>query len=204
MLASLPLFLLMDVHAATIYSDFGPGNTYNFDGGYVVLGPDCANLVGPGCSPDEIAMGFTPSDNYSLTQINVALQYSAGTNAVILTLSSDNNGLPGAALANWNLSGLPAIDTCCPIETVTPASAIDLSSGTQYWILASPGAADAFLTWNFNLSEAGPVAHNEGSGFLSGTGGLGAFDVLGTVVPVPEPAGLFSAAGLGLLFRFHS
>jgi hypothetical protein len=96
-------------------------------------------------------------------------------------------------LATWSLSSLPAIGACCTVETVAPSGSIVLSSGTQYWLVASVIASDTWDAWMFNTTGATGPTTTAGST-------LGAFDVLGTPA-VPEPSTvLFTASGLALLW----
>jgi len=191
------LFFIGTAGAATIYSNFGPGNAYSTTGFYAVSGS---------ASPDgavTFAMAFTPSGTFTLTQIDVAITHSSGTNSVSLTLNLDGFGLPGAVLETWSLSSLPAIAACCTVETVTPVGSIVLYPGAQYWLVASAIASDTIDAWAVNTTGAiGPVAENLGSGFVMTSGTLGAFDVLGTVgAAVPEPSTvLLTAGGLALLW----
>jgi hypothetical protein len=182
--------------AATIYNNFGPGDAY-CGCGYAVSG----STSGSGFFQE--ANAFTPSGTFTLTQIDVAIDVVSGTNSASLTLNSDSGGLPGAVLETWSLPSLPGFPTCCTVETVTPSgSPIVLTSGTQYWLVASPIASDTFAAWMVNSTSAsGPRATNQGSGFSSdGVSALGAFDVLGTP-GVPEPSTLlFTAGGLALLW----
>jgi len=177
--------------ATTIYSNFGPGNDY--------LGNVSRSFGGF----PMVGQAFTPSGNYQLTQIDLALVYFGGTNSVNVGLNADTGGLPGAVIATWSDPiNLQAIGTtCCIVQTFTPSSTILLSSGTQYWIVVAAGASDTFAGWNLNnTADDGSVALNFGSGFsLDGPLRRSAFDVLGDS-SVPEPTTLaLTALGLALL-----
>jgi hypothetical protein len=95
--------------AATIYNNFGPGNAYSTSLGWAVSGSTS------GVGAITPAMAFTPSGTYTLTQIDVAITFLAGTNSTSLTLNSDSSGVPGGVLATWALSSLPAVGTCCTV-----------------------------------------------------------------------------------------
>jgi hypothetical protein len=129
----------------------------------------------------------------------VAIGLVSGTNSASLTLNSDSGGAPGGVLATWSLSSLPAFGTCCTVETVTPSGSIVLTSGTQYWLVASVIASDTWDAWNLNSTGATGFVWLSGSGSVADQT-LGAFDVLGTPA-VPEPSTvLFTAGGLALLW----
>jgi hypothetical protein len=105
----------------------------------------------------------------------------------MLTLNSDNAGLPGAILMSWSLSGglqpFGSNTTCCTaIETVTPTSPLILSLGSQYWLIASAGAADTWDDWVAGGNFGAPVAITQVSGgpLVRITDEQGGFDVIGT------------------------
>ena len=189
------LFFIGTAGAATIYNNFGPGNDYSTGIGWTVSGSTSL----PGSS--TAGMAFTPSGSFTLTQIDVAINLVSGTNSASLTLNSDSSGAPGAVLATWSLSSLPAIGACCTVETVTPSGSIVLSSGTQYWLVASVIASDTWEAWMLNTTGATGFKWQTGLG-TSADETLGAFDVLGTPgAAVPEPSTvLLSAGGLALLW----
>jgi len=199
---------------SVIYSDLGPSNSY--DPSNATTNP--ANnweLSGAASADGEelIAVSFTPSANYDLTKILVALSFYSGTNnGAYVTLNSDNSGSPGAVIESWTLSKLPVLGSASTItahQTLTSAPDVLLSSGSTYWIVAGPdssGTSDTIDGWNFNSTGAtGTVAYSfdgttwtsDGSPYI-----LPAFKVKGT--PVPEPP-TFTMLGLALaalpLFR---
>ena len=188
------LFFIGTAGAATIYNNFGPGNAYSTGAGWTVSG----STSFPGSS--TAGMAFTPSGSFTLTQIDVAINLVGGTNSASLTLNSDSSGAPGAVLATWSLSSLPAIGACCTVETVTPSGSIVLASGTQYWLVASVIASDTWDAWMLNTTGATGFKWQNGTTEADQT--LGAFDVLGTPgAAVPEPSTvLLSAGGLALLW----
>jgi len=81
-----------------------------------------------------------------------------------------------------------------------PGSPTTLSSGTRYWLVALPGAADTFDGWAFNNTGTTGLllVLRNGSSISGGSSTLGAFDVLDTSVPKPM-TGFLLGAGLVLL-----
>lgn len=181
---------------AIIYSDFDPSNI-TYQGGWGIYGTSNSSFPGAFSS---MAMAFTTGSQASLTSINVAIATINGTNQVILTLNSDNSGVPGGVIASWTLNGMPGFGFCCTAETVTAASPILLTAGTRYWVTVAPGGADTQAIWT-NTNTSGLLAEQQTSGgpFIPGTSVLSAFQVNG-VETVPEPVSFFLvAAGLTLI-----
>ena len=179
--------------ADIVFSNFGPGNTYQGNIGYT---------LGNGI---EQAMAFTPSSNFTLAQIDVGIGIVplSGINSVMLSLEGASGGLPDGTIESWTLIDLPEFgSTSNTVQTVNPAKPVSLVSGTEYWLVAS--ASNFEGAWNLNSSgSTGPVAIKRGSSgwFLSGSAlTQGAFAVQGhpVGVGVPEPATL-GLMVLGLL-----
>ncbi len=186
-LAAALLSLAIPGHAAPIFDNFGPGNTYNTTVGWAILGADIEFV--------ETSMQFIPSETFTLAEIDAAVTHTFGTNALQLSLRSDNFGFPDQVITSWLLTGLPDYGACCEVVSVFAASTIVLDAGTPYWIVATPGAGDAQAVWMFNTTNSiGQVAQfvaDDGIGV--NTTDLGAFRVLAT----PEPStALIAAAGL--------
>lgn len=207
-LALLVLALPAVSHAnSVVYSDLGPGKSY--DPSNATTSPaDNWELSGAASADGEelAAVSFTPSANYDLTKILVAVGFFSGTtNSAYVTLNSDNSGSPGAVIESWTLSELSVLGTTSTItadQTLTSAPGVLLSSGTTYWIVAvsdSSGASDTIDGWNFNSTGAtGTMAYSFDGTTWSTAGDpfiLPAFEVKGT--PVPEPP-TFAMLGLAL------
>lgn len=193
--------------ADTVYSDLGPSAAPYFNSnGRAVTG---SGVGFPGYQ--EVAVPFTPSGSYNLTQIDVAVTFSGipgafGSDAATVTLASSNAGAPGAAIASWNISNLPASASGTGLDTISVSGA-SVVAGTQYWLIVSPtnnngNASDTDDIWATNSNPMGVFGNeeiNNGSGWISlAPYDLAAFDVLGS--PVPEPASATLAiSGLALL-----
>src|SRR4051794_24553703 len=85
------LLVSTQARADTIYSDFGPGQTYNTTSG--------ASVGPPGFNP--LAMGFTASETADVTQIDLAFWATAPSNLFTLTLNLNNAGALGTQLGSW-------------------------------------------------------------------------------------------------------
>jgi hypothetical protein len=189
--------------AGFVYNNFGPANgglDYNTSIGWT---------VGNDFSGDNVAVGetFTASSSGTLSQITLALQYVAGTNAATVSLTSDAGGQPGSVLESWSVSGLPPEDGNfhTPV-TVTDATSQALVAGTSYWVVVTT-TADASLSWMFSNTGGGgnPVQANHATSFDGGstwstaTDSQAAFSVstADVVVAAPEPSAIV-LLGIGL------
>jgi len=188
-----------------VYSSFLSGTTYVCCAGYPVTGPAASN-VGVLVGQSQTAGAFTPSGNFILTQIDVAFWFANGpnTNGFTLSLNQDSGGVPGTAVATWTGLAAPSqfAGPSSLVLSVFPAAMVLLISGNQYWIVASPSAANTYAAWAINALDGTGVG-----GILAGNTGAGwvvqdipfdtlGFDVRGTVVPEP---GALSCIAAGLL-----
>lgn len=191
------LLVAAAVQADVIYNNYGSGYAYDTSVGWTVSGSASEGGY------QESAMAFTPTGSYTLNTITVSVGLVSGTDGFDLAMYSDASGLPGTALESWNniattgTFGDPGIT-----ETVTDASNLLLTSGTQYWVVATPIASDLWTAWNQNsIGDTGPVAGNTGaSWFLQPSGSSpSAFEVTGSTVPEPATCALFALGLVGLL-----
>jgi hypothetical protein len=107
----------------TIFGDFGPGNYYDAFSGWPVTG---ASAIG---GFFESAGPFNVTGNFYLSQIDIALGWISGTNSAVVSLDSDNGGVPGSTLMSWDVSSLPGWGICCTVQTLLPSSPLLLTSG---------------------------------------------------------------------------
>lgn len=180
--------------AGTIYSDFGPHDTFQTGIGYTVSGANS-----PIGQTIESAMSFTSSGNYTLSQIDAAIGYVTGGNSDTFTLDSNAGGLPGVIMESWTVTGLPAFGGSYAPVTLMSSGGVMLSAGQTYWIVASAGDPTNWSAWNENsIGATGNFDQFNNGVWSQFNGTLSAFDVMGTTSSSPEPA---SAAliGLGLL-----
>jgi hypothetical protein len=118
---------------------------YNCCVGWNVTGS--ASLVG---EQTWTATAFTPKAAVTLTEIQIAIEYVAGTNGAIVTLNTDAKGVPSKkVLHKWNFSNLHAAGSCCDLSTGKVKSGVKLAKGKQYWIVAMC-PSDTWDAWNLN------------------------------------------------------
>ena len=198
-------------NADIVYSDLGPSAAPYFDAnGRAVTG---SGVGAPGY--EEVAVPFTPTSNYDLTEIDLAVTFSGisgvfGSDSATVTLESSVAGAPGTSIASWSISNLPSSSTGTTLDSIS-ASGVSVTAGAQYWLVVSPtnnngNTSDTDDFWDTNSNPTGVFGNeeiNNGSGWASlAPYDLAAFDVLGTPLtsPVPEPASASLAiAGFALI-----
>lgn len=179
----------------TFYSDLGPtANVYNCCSGWTVDAGEYYFVA---------ANEFTSLASGNISQIDLGVGYVAGPNSFFAALYTDNNGLPGTEIAQWNnLSSSQQYGGCCGLVTITGISGVTLASGSSYFIILGP--TNEFSTtwemWNWNNQGVNGLDLYANMGCQNGSGNgcdwisrgtgypLGAFDVIGgSGQSVPEP-----------------
>ena len=152
---------IKDSGLVTIFSNLAakyPKGQYWCCSGYNVMGSNS------GVGEQWMAAAFTPAADHTVTRIEVAVGYSQGaTNGVVVSLNSDNKGVPGKALKTWNASGLPQFGTCCALVAKSDSVGIPVSGGKQYWVVLKTNSheLDTVDAWNVidsNQVDAATVA----------------------------------------------
>lgn len=188
-------FLPSLASADVVFSDLGPGNTYNCCVGWTVA-------AGVGAPSVADAMGFTPSADYNFTQIDLGIGVIPGfSSAVFVYLVNDSGGLPGNTFFDsWALGPMPTFGTTDnALVTLTANAPFQLLAGQTYWIWIQPAVPSTRAAWNWNSTGiTGLAAQTDANGKFQLRDGTprGAFDVLGTTVPEPSS---FWFAGAGLI-----
>jgi hypothetical protein len=165
-----------------LFSDYGPGNTYNTSNGWTVGTGSTLNDLQP-------AAAFTASATGTVSQIDVSVGYLSGTNAVTVNLLNDSGGIPtGKPLESWMLPNLLPFGSPGKVETLSSAvPTVSVVEGKTYWLQLAPAdnTTDAF--WYLSDSSVGSFYGTDSNGpAFVGNQYLPAFQVLGT--PVPEPS----------------
>jgi len=184
-LGVLPAFALTGTLLGTVtYGDLGLNGSFNTtSGGWCVSG----NIT-TACGPPTlrwIAAAFTPNADFTLTQIQLALNYNTGLNSGIVKLVNSVNGVPGSLeLESWSNLFLPSVHSP-QLFTLNSVAKPALHAFTQYWLVAEasdPTTLDFWWVNNQNLS-GGMTSLNGGLTWSSlGPGDtLPAFAVTGTL-----------------------
>jgi hypothetical protein len=193
------LGLAPPAQAVTIYTTFGPGDSYG-GSNYLI-----------GTSQQQVIAGmFVPGFDATLDSIRVATHFFQGDNNFTVYLASDSGGVPGAALESF--TNVAFVSTPGSIVTLNSILHPMLNTGATYWVVVT--AADLTKTdggWFFNDQgiDSGMAHHNTDSGgvWFASPPGSGqttpAFDVSGTAAAaVPEPVTLLMLGlGAGLVLR---
>jgi hypothetical protein len=181
-------------NAATIFNDFGPGDSFNTNTGWGV------STASSCCGLHNAAMAFTSPIDADLAQIDIAIQHAQGSanSGTTLTLYTKVGNNLGSPIASWVLGALPAFGTAgAPgITTITGITGVHLTAGNSFFLLAE-AAGDDFNSWMTNDQSVFGITIIEDSALPRL---LGAFRLLSepTVIPLPAALPLF-AGGLGVI-----
>ena len=191
--------------ASVIFTNFGPGLTYNTMQG---------NQVGNGLNGHNYgeASTFVPAVTAAFGSVTVALSCVVGCPApstFSIVLSPDNDNLqPGPALETFNFvaTTLGGIGNNNPPIVANSVLHPLLQAGTRYWISVVSSSGFVF-EWNLNSTgDTAPQAVRDNGFWSSPSSQLpGAFQV-DSAASTPEPAAallLASGVMLGILLYYR-
>jgi hypothetical protein len=179
------------MRADTLYSNFGPGQTYVGNGWWDVGGV-------PGTGTQVVAFSFVPTATGALTGADLALAgLSSSTAPLNVFIESNSGGMPGTILDTLTQTGsIPTYPTTAVLNFACSGTCSTLDAGTTYWIVGQESTPTDLAYWLYSFGDTGTWYYNyansaTGPWSTATTGSqFSAFDVTGTLGPVPEPASL--------------
>ena len=164
--------------AVTAFDSFGPGKTFD---GSVRWG---VGFHFPGYRGQ--AEWFIPKVSGRLSTIEIAISSQNKDARLNLTISVDNNGIPGKAVESFReisgntRSGKTNRRAPTGVLVVESSAHPTLQAGTKYWLCAEPANDTASWSWaynNQNLANGFAFERQQGSWEASGGPRNGAFSV---------------------------
>ena len=166
--------------ATTLFTDFGPGQTYNTTSAWFIGGSGAAVQA-------SVAASFSPSVTATLDSLDLGVNAFAGTTSFTVEITADSSGAPGAVLESFSLTGITGTPTVRSLTSILHPS---LSSLSTYWIAVFAGGTTTEGGWNWNsVGRTGLAGSADGGSTWSvdSIDATPAFDVIGTAPGVPEP-----------------
>lgn len=178
--------------AAVVFSNFGPGDSFNAVAGNLVLGENEITIG----NIDQAMPFMVGGVDVSFTSAELALRHTGGPNSLRVMVMSDAGGLPGATLMSIPVAGVPGVPGI--VEAVGLA-ALTLNANTQYWI-AADATSNTELVWHRNsigqFGRAGRAGWPVGPWNFNGNQESLAFRVNGRFVPAPATLAMLGLGGL--------
>ena len=133
-----------DLSASVIYSNFGPGMSFDADPyhGWSIYG----FLPPPTTGQQAISDRFTPSADYRFRDAQVPLVLFSAASRIRVLLQADADGLPGQVIEEMSVT---APGSTPVIITASSALFPMLREGTPYWLTLMPESG-VLAGWNWN------------------------------------------------------
>ncbi len=205
--AGFVLAICSTAHAdtVTLFSNFGPGTTFEPTNYFFGFTPENDEDVPPGRV--TTAMPFVAGSDASLESVTVALRFEhlIGPGTLEVSLYGSDGMAPGALLERFARTSPYIADTALSFASAVHPT---LRAGSTYW-LSLGTTAEAEGAWFFSPDAPGSflIADQLASGVWRNrtANHLGAFSVAGMAdaVPVPEP-GTIALLGIGLASVFRA
>jgi len=174
------LVVIRGLHADTVYTTFGPGNSFLNGGLWVIGGP----------LQQEIAASFVPSHDFTLQSIDFAGALLLGPDSHVTVDLAAGPVAPGAPIESFSVTSLSASPAVVTVDSISHPR---LNAAVTYWVvLSAPDPTNTLAGWNQNDQGVVDLSSRQDGGPWSDLGTevpTPAFDVIGTpITAVPEPS----------------
>jgi hypothetical protein len=186
--------------ADILFSTFGPGDSYDLQGG--------TSIAGANTSYEGFAERFSVPTTSVVSRIEFASSFGSPRNFVVQLLADNGQTGPGQSQPGQLLEQFTLVNP--PAGIVSADSVVNpiLQANQLYWFAVLPGSADTTTVWNFSDTGVGGYAdgqHTPGVWLPSGnTLGNSAFRIDGAAAAVPEPASLALLGTGGVVIAVYS
>ena len=196
--ATLSMVLPDTLTADVIYSNFGPGDTFNttYSWGIGAFYSGTNPNVGASFKVGPADMLFDSAQVAFLGSIS-------GTNSLTLGIySNSSDNLPGTLLQSFTLTNIPHAPNAPTVVTFSATGPLRLSANTTYWLASDEHDTDLF-GWHWNSTSQLGVAFRLGFDpwFVSSTDLTPAFRINGTPISVTSTTGVIYAATTNGVFK---
>src|SRR5438067_11474309 len=144
------MLLSLPARAVVIYTDFGPGNSFNSSG-----------VAGAVTSTIGEAFEFTAAATGLVSSVDFAANVLSGTPSYTVSIAADAANHPGAIIDSMTATGLTTTPSVVnALSTLHPL----LIQSTKYWIEITAGDATLGNTFVNNQSVLGLHARSDNAG----------------------------------------
>lgn len=194
-LLAIGLFSTRSSPAYDAFSNYLPGDVYDFTTGWNVAGDEMEPPLF--IAQHTVGQQFTAEATGILAVIRISLHdlFLTGFNQVDVRLHEDMGGALGPIMAAFTRGGLPPAGGADSPETISSFDPdVVLTAGEDYWIVVAPGDSTTEAVWNWAFGPGGTIAHSfdGGATYSYSDGRMGAMRI--EVISIPEPATLVSCA----------
>jgi hypothetical protein len=136
-----------NAYSVVLATNLGPGGTYG-NGSYLIQGnPEPGENVATGW-----ATPFTPTESATLQDVVLPLMSIVSVPSLVVAIAADSSGSPGAVLTTFTQNGF--ISSTTPgLVTFTCNTCVQMTAGTQYWIVTGVATGNTFVEWQIGLGS---------------------------------------------------